>query len=39
MITYSDIVNSFYYFLKEKSEKEKDNPDLQYLDKQENNII
>ena len=39
MITYGDIVNSFYYFLLEKSDKEKGNPDLQYLDKQENNII
>ena len=39
MITYGDIINSFYYFLLEKSDKEKGNPDLQYLDKQENNII
>ena len=39
MITYGDIINSFYYFLLEKSDKEKGNPDLQYLDKKENNII
>ena len=39
MITYNDIINSFYYFLIEKSVKEKDNTELQQLDKTENNII
>ena len=29
MITYNDIINSFYYFLIEKSVKEKDNTELQ----------
>ena len=38
-ISYNDITFSFYSFLKEKQENEKENSDLQFLDIKQNNII